>query len=407
MPRSLRQLRDHHKERNRPSGFRFAFADRVDLLNTSAWDALTRGGTIFLRRDILRVIEAHGPANLEPRYALICHGDKPVAAMATQLVHITHEQFGRPKAEAGRRRSLLKRALKPLKPASKIVSQRMLVGGNLLSWGFHGVAFAADETAETVWPAVAEALYRIRRADKLIGQTNLVMVKDAGAAETGIEALRRFSYRPVETEPNMVLSVRPEWRTFEDYLAALDGKRRRNVRDIEKKLAAAGCTLESVNGLAADASRIHELYLAVHDRAAIRLVTLPPTYLPAFAAAAGDDFRSTLIRREGRIVGFVTSVKDGDTAVGYYVGFDRAEAESGLPLYLRLLYAAVGDAIHWRCSRLSMGRTALEPKAGLGAKPEAMSIWVRHRVPSVNWLLRGVVGAIPHAEAPERHPFKD
>ena len=102
----------------------------------------------------------------------------------------------------------------------------------------------------------------------------------------------------------------------------------------------------------------------------------------------------------------MTSVRDGDTAVAYYVGFDRAEAESGLPLYLRLLHAPIADAIDWRCARLSLGRTALEPKAGLGARPEPMAIWLRHRVPAINWMLRGVLGAVPHAEAPERNPFK-
>ncbi len=35
-----------------------------------------------------------------------------------------------------------------------------------------------------------------------------------------------------------------------------------------------------------------------------------------------------------------------------------------------------------------------------------MSVWMRHRVPTLNWILRGIMGAIPHAEAPERNPFK-
>jgi hypothetical protein len=99
-------------------------------------------------------------------------------------------------------------------------------------------------------------------------------------------------------------------------------------------------------------------------------------------------------------------VRDGDTAIGYYIGFDRAAAAEGLPLYLQMLHATIADAIHWRCRRLSLGRTALEPKAGLGAKPEPMSVWVRYRVPAFNWLLRGVLGAVPHVEAPERNPFK-
>jgi len=37
---------------------------------------------------------------------------------------------------------------------------------------------------------------------------------------------------------------------------------------------------------------------------------------------------------------------------------------------------------------------------------ENMSVWLRHRVPALNWVLRGLLGGIPHAEAPERNPFK-
>ena len=408
MARSVRTIREHHRERHRPSGFGFAFADRIGYLDGQRWDQVTNGSTLFLRRDILEVIESHGPSNVEPRYAMVFRGADPVAAIATQVLNVTPDRFGRPKAgplkSAG---ALLKKAISPLRRrVTPPIQQRVLVGGNLLSWGFHGVAFAGGAASSDVWPGVAEALYRIRRANKLTGQANLVMVKDAGADQSGIDALRRFSYRPVETEPNMVLHVPPAWQSYDDYLGALDAKRRRSLRDIEKKLAAAGCVVERIGNLEDHADRLYELYLAVHNRASIRLVTLPPGFFPALARTAGDAFRCTVIRRQGRIIGFVTALKDGDTAVGYYVGFDRGEAERGLPLYLRLLHASVADAIDWRCTRLSMGRTALEPKAGVGAKPEPMSIWVRHRMPSINWLMRGVIGAVPHDEPPERNPFR-
>jgi hypothetical protein len=204
----------------------------------------------------------------------------------------------------------------------------------------------------------------------------------------------------------MVLAIDPAWRTYDDYLAALDAKYRRKVKDISKKLAAAGCTVEQAQGLDRDAKRLHELYLAVQKNASVRLITVGESYLPTLADVAKDDFRCTLIRRQGQIIGFVTSIRDRDTAVGYYIGFDRAAANEGLPIYLRLLHATVEDAIAFRARRLSLGRTALEPKAGLGARPEAMSVWVRHRIAPVNWLFRELLSAVPHHEAPERNPFK-
>ena len=407
MAESLRAIRARHEERHRPSGFGFAFADRVDYLDGATWDRVAERNSLFLRRDVLRVLEDHGPENILPRYAMIFRGGKSVAVLAAQIVSVTGSQLHSEKSPP-RGGNLLRLALAPAaKMAGANIRERILVAGNLLSWGFHGIGFVDDEDPAALWPGVAEALYRIRRAERLTGQTNFVLVKDLTEQQSGLEALRRFSYRPLETEPNMVLTLDPAWRSYDDYLAALDAKYRRNAKDQMKKLVGAGCTIESLTDLVPHACRLHELYRAVQDNASVRLVTLGENCLPALARALGDDFRCTAIRRGGEILGFVTSLRDGPTAIAYYMGFDRAAAANGVPLYLRLLHATIGDAIGWRCSRLSLGRTALEPKAALGAKPEPMTVWLRHRLPAMNWMLRGMLGAVPHNEAPERNPFKD
>jgi hypothetical protein len=404
---AIRDLHVRHEERHRPSGFQFAFADRIDFLNASSWNAVATNGSLFLRREVLRVIEQHGPDNVEPRYALIFRHGQPVAALAVQVVTVTGKHIHNEEKSRDAAVNALQRVLVPAtKLATARLSERLLVAGNLMSWGFHGIAFAAGENAAALWPGVADALYRIRRAERLLGQTDLVLIKDVTEREAGLEALRRFSYRPMKTEPNMVLAIDPAWRTYDDYLNALDSKYRRNARDKAKKLAEADCVVESLADLTPHAHRLHELYLAVQKNASVRLVTLPPNFIPALAAELGDHFRCTVIRRGGQIQGFVTTLRDGDTAIAYYIGFDRAAAAEGLPIYLRLLHATIADAISWGCKSLSLGRTALEPKAALGAKPEPMSVWLRHRVPAMNWILRGVLGAVTHDEAPERNPFK-
>ncbi len=406
----LKDIRSRHAGRHRPTGFGFVVADRIDYLDGAQWDAVAAHGSVLLSRPVLRVIEAAGPDNVCPRYALVFLAGRPVAAVVVQVVTVSGSQVRKkgPPSDSGRSLAVLKRWIAPAAAkASARLQERLLVAGNLMSWGCHGVAFAPGHDPAELWPGVAEVLYRIRRAERLSGESDLAMIKDLTPAHGGVEALRRFSYRPLATEPNMVLQLAPSWRTYDDYLAALDAKYRRKVKDMAKKLAASGCTMERLAGdLTAEAARLHELYLAVQGNATVRLVTLPPAYLPAMAAALGDGFRCTGIRRAGQLVGFVTTVRDGDTAIGYYIGFDRTVAAEGAPLYLQLLHATIADAIEWRCTRLSLGRTALEPKAGLGAKPEPMAVWVRHRVPAVNWLLRGLLSAVPHTEAPERNPFK-
>ena len=73
--------------------FGFAFADRVDYLHPQRWDGLTAHGSVFLRREILRVIEEHGPENIVPRYAIIFRDNKAVAALVAQMVLVTGERL--------------------------------------------------------------------------------------------------------------------------------------------------------------------------------------------------------------------------------------------------------------------------------------------------------------------------
>jgi hypothetical protein len=390
-----RRLRDHHQERHRPSGFGFALADRVDYLDPVRWDALTAESSMFLSRRYLRVLEEAGPENLHQRYAMVFRGEEPVAAVAAQSVSVAL--------------SRVSKSTKATAPLERL-EEKMLVCGNLLSWGQHGVAFAPGEDAAALWPAVAEALYRIRRADKLLGNASFVMIKDiTDGYVDGASALGRFSYRTLETEPNMVLEISTKWKTYDDYMASLTSRYRKSAKQIEKDFAAGGLQLTDISNpddIAKHAGVMHALYMQTHRNARLRLVTLRPSFIPTLATTFGSDLRCTIAERDGQVLGFVTTVRDGETAVGYYIGFDR-ETNATAPIYFRLLQAVVGDAIKLGCRRLSLGRTALEPKARLGARPEPMRIWIRHRIPMLNVFVRGLLHTISHHdEAPERNPFK-
>jgi hypothetical protein len=315
-------------------------------------------------------------------------------------------------AAEGGRREQAKRLIKSLtKPATdklgERVRQRVLVCGNLLSYGFHAAAFAPGVAPESVWPAITEVLYRVRHAEKLSGQTNFVLIKDLVAPEMkSSRILEKYSYRPVETEPNMMLELDTKWKDYEAYLSSMASKYRSSVKNqILKPIEEAGCKLVVIKDIAAHADRLQELYLDVHTNASLRPVTLPPTYWPALAQAAGKRLRVVALMREDAMLGFIGCLTDGELGVAYHIGFDRAASE-GLPVYLRLLHAAIEHLIAMGARRISLGRTALEPKARLGAKPQVMSVWMRHHQPLINQVTKRLLGFVQHDEAPEANPFK-
>jgi predicted N-acyltransferase len=408
---SIKGAREAHEERHRPSGFQIALADSIDQLHPVAWDALTASQTLFMQRGYLRIVEQCAPEGLKPRYALVFDKGRAVAALAGQILSITSDRFLQ---EASNKKETSLRA--NLKKAAEAFRAKVLekfeldifVTGSFYHWGNSGVVFAEGEDPARVWPGVTEAIYRIRRAEALAGQPDFVIIKDVLPQDEGSRgALKRFSYQFYETEPDMVLELPAAWKKFDDYLGALNKKYRKAAKGLDKDLTAAGFKLERVSDLNGHSARIHELHLQVQAHNSMRVILLTPEYLPSLSAFLGERFRCTVVKDGENLAGFVTTVKDGDTAVGYFIGFDYTANERA-PIYLRLLQAVVEDAIDLGCRRVSYGRTALEPKARLGAKPVPLGVAIRHRHPVLNALVPNILKAlIPHDTAPERNPFKE
>jgi Acetyltransferase (GNAT) domain len=391
--------------RRTPTGCGYALADDVAMLNPEHWDLLTGDRSLFLSRRYLSLLHEHAPPGVRLHAALVYRDGRPVAAVAAQSIRVREENVPRPDRTTRKRVRTLWRAISGF-------DQRVLVCGNLLTWGNHGVAFAADVEPRLVWPGVTEALYRLRKADRMFGQTDLILIKDLprddGAAA---EALHPYSYRPFETEPDMVLPLDPGWSTFADYLASLRKDYRKAIRNTHKQIDEAGLSVQRLAPaeMHAESAVLHRLYLNVQEKQRFRLVTLAPSYLPAMAAAFPERFVTTGIRAaDGRLTGFVCTLHDGDGAVGYFIGFDRELAATGVPLYLRLLQAVVEDAIALGARCISFGRTALEPKARLGAEPHGLRCFVRHRVEPLNVVVRGLIETMPEPDLPpERNPFRE
>ncbi|MES2207020.1 MAG: GNAT family N-acetyltransferase [Pseudomonadota bacterium] len=401
---SLLEKGQERKRLKRAAQLQFAIADSLNMLNTEVWKNLTHQCSFFMSADYLKAMEPVLPTNISPRYALIYQENdgvlQPIAAVYVHIIDI-HLAHARPEQKA---MSLWK---KPVHLLSKKVSQRVLTCGNLLTYGQHGIAFAEGIDPKIVWHGVAEVLYRLRQADRLRGKTQFLMIKDLHAPFTEHALhLSRLNYRYLETEPNMVLTLGQDWKSYDDYLASLSSKYRANIRNgVLKPIDEADCVIEQAADLTSLQDQFFTLYQSVQANAAFRPFLLRTEYFSALQRVAGERFRCSLIKRNHTLLGFLISVADGDTSIAYHIGFDRSAAAE-LPLYFRLLHAGIADALALGCKRISFGRSALEPKAALGAKPETFGVLVRHRQPILNTLLKRLLLGIEHEEAPDRNPFK-
>lgn len=402
LPSPVRGVLEQLERRNAvrsPTGLHFTFADQLAGLNPLAWDEVTRRAGLRLSRPYLSALEGARLPQFSHRYALGFHDGRPVLAVAMQIIEVAVDRLHAEDEPviAGLDTRQLEQNLR----------QRVLVCGNMLSSGLDGVAFAEGVDEALAFRALGEALYRVRRAEKLNGHTNLVMVKDFTEETLGASTvLESLSYRRLAGGATMVLSLEPGWRTHDDYLAGMVSKYRSAVkRRIFAPVLEGGCQVVTLSAAEVErhASRLQELHLAVQDNAKVRPVTVSERYWPAMARLDGCVFKA--VKRGDEVLGFLLVQVDEAGAHAAQIGFDR-EAATELPLYLRLLHTAVEVGLERGCRHVVLGRTALEPKARMGAKPVETVMWVRHRVPVVNALTKGLVDLVRHEPAPEIDPFK-
>ncbi|MBU2712542.1 GNAT family N-acetyltransferase [Zooshikella harenae] len=391
--RLLKDKKLRHKERYTSLGYQYVIADNINFLKKDDWNEITKNKSVFMSIDYLRVLDAYSPENTEQRYALAYQEGKPIAAFVFQIAVIGGEQLVLPDKKL--KEQVIKR-----------YQERVLVCGNLVSNGLHGLAFSDELSIEQGWRIAAELMYRIRRGEKINGSVNFAIVKDFN--ENELEAsmvMERYSYRKIQTDPDMVLQLSQNCDSFDEYLQLLTSKYRNRIKKVIKTLQQANITDLRIVDLAPYEAIIHRLYLQVEERAEVRPATLPKGYFSALADALDEGFCCSIIKLNNEVVGFVTTIKDGDIAKGYYVGFD-AQINQTFPIYFRLLQLVVEHGISMGCQVISFGRTASEPKTGLGAKPSSTFVWARHRLPSVNFIVRKLFRVIPYEEAPDRNAFK-
>jgi predicted N-acyltransferase len=112
------------------------------------------------------------------------------------------------------------------------------------------------------------------------------------------------------------------WTGFEDYLAAMDHKHRKNVRQERRKVREAGIALRVVHGdeaSDADLAAMHRFYLQTFAEYG-NSPALTLGFLRHLATAMPRQLVLVLAEREGRAIAGALCLRGGDTLYGRYWG---------------------------------------------------------------------------------------
>jgi len=285
-----------------PKPLDFRVFSQFGDLDASVWERLTANATVFMKRPFLLALEDAQPDSVQPRYGLLYDDDEPVVALAGQLLTVQVDRA----APGGQPDGALARLAQS---ALEHVDIDIALWGNFLTWGHCGVAFAPSVDEAALWPRAAEAIYRARRQDPGLRSADLYLLLDVPPHQVvGATHLENHGFDAFETEPDMVLELDPDWRSFEDYLGALKSKYRKASLEMDEELAEGGCVIERLVDVDGHGEELYELYHQVHERSPHRFVTLKKNAIPALARRLGDDFICNVVRQDDRLLGFGTTI---------------------------------------------------------------------------------------------------
>ena len=107
-----------------------------------------------------------------------------------------------------------------------------------------------------------------------------------------------------------------------------------------------------------------------------------------------------------KLVGFHTLLLNGNVLETYFLGYDE-QVQKEKMLYLNMLYNMTFYAIQNQFKKIIFGRTALEIKSSIGAKPITMSGFLYHKNKWINKNIDKIFKNLePELVWQQRHPFK-
>lgn len=363
------------------------------------WEILAQKN-IFLSKPYLEVLEVSAPANMICLYIGLFDQDRLIGIALTQFLDL--DQLG----SFGDRDQCIKTKIRNF--IFKKFSSHVLFFGNNMLTGQNAFVFSNDIPLENSLALLSRAIIDVKKSIEKSGKTiHLTSIKDFNEDE--IKYFQRTEYRRnyiFSTQPNMSFEVNVNWNSEVDYIDALTKKYRDQYKRARKKLQGVAKQKMKLEEIIAHENTIYNLYNHVAKNAPFNTFFLSKNHFRVLKEKLKDNFLFYGYFENDKLIGFNTLIKNGRTLDTYFLGYDDTVQKEKM-LYLNMLYDMIGYGIAKKFDKIIFGRTALEIKSSIGAKPQKMYGLIEHKNHLINSKMSFIFPFLePEMTWQERNPFK-
>jgi hypothetical protein len=363
------------------------------------WDEVAHENA-FLQTPYLKVLEESAPTNMQCFYVGIFEKNSLVGVALAQYLDLNKlESFGE-------RDQCIKTFIRNF-IFKNFASHALFLGNNMIT-GQNSYTFNKEINAITIAEILCKCADEITSYFKKQDiKIHIVSFKDF-YQESATE-LKKSTFSLLyefNTQPNMIFELLNKWKTNTEYIEALTKKYRDQYKRAHKKFEGIETRELSLDEIILMENRIYELYFHVAKNAPFNTFFLAKNHFSSFKRQCGPKFILVGYYLKNELVGFHTLLVNGKTLETYFLGYDEKIQKEKM-LYLNMLYNMTQFGIENQFKKIIFGRTALEIKSSIGAKPVIMSGFIYH---TNKWINRILPKIFPNLEPSlvwqQRHPFK-
>lgn len=386
----------------------FVLHHSIADVDSNRWNQVVKGQGVFLSIPYLTALEASSISGLSFRYVMMEKGGQPLAVFLFQVADLSYDGVGGvlnlenyggiSNAAANTVNAILFKKTEKGRPV-------FLVCGSLLASGEYGMVAADAVALETASRHYPEVLKLVKSS---LGDVRVVVEMLKDFYEPSNMSIYQHKTAPgisLRTDPEMILDLHPDWKCFDDYLGALGSKYRIRTNGVRKSLEGLMVRELDLQEMESRQLELQTLFSAVADRAPIRIVRPQMEYLISLKRHLKHDMRFTVIQQGNQLIAFRTALISDHQLEAHFIGMDYG-LNKELNLYQNILYGLVEDGISAKVSRVMYGRTALEIKSTVGARPHRLACYIRFRSRTLNAIVNVLTASLGPKDWIPRSPFK-
>ena len=369
--------------------------DTVDNIPKAYWDSLKCCTDIYYSPEFLKAFEIANK-DIEFNYVFVTRNGEAITFANTQLVTISVKTI----TQNIKMNAWLKRNINGMFCNNQL---RILFCGNIFLSGEYGTFLKDGEDKIEAFKTLAEG---IKRLSKSIKKLTGLCIKDFKNESLYItEHLNEFGYTPMQVEPNMIISLKPEWKTFDDYKTALKSKYRVKANKADSKSARLISKAFDSELIETYKSQLQDLYQNTINNADFNAQILDLNTYTFLKERFNEAFTVIGYFIDDILVGFLSAMKNGDNLDAHFIGIDYSKNKE-FAIYPRILNDYVRLGLKTRANCINLGRTASEIKSTLGAEPQSLTCYFKHKKGLQNQIIKPFVKNVKIKSFKQHKPFK-